>query len=297
MRSNSKKVSNVPVYTEQESFVNPLYKDFTIASYQDKEPEAMKRVAPHRHTYYEIIWVQSGEGNHIIDFRDYPFKGPCLFLLHPQQIHTMHKHTPTKGGVVKFSASFLPPEDADRDFFIKYGVFDDIDVMPVINLNEEQEQTIRRVFQDMYDAHRQPSSFSAGILAAYLKIFILKIYEIKKTGMDVNAFQDADFIRYRKFQVLLNDQFIHHHDPGFYAAALHVSSKTLTNCTQRFTGRPPSELIRDRLLLQAKRLLHHSVLSVKEVAFETGFEDPSYFIRFFKKNMQMSPGEFREREG
>jgi AraC family transcriptional regulator, transcriptional activator of pobA len=230
----------------------------------------------------------------MIDFRNYPFKGPCLFLLHPQHIHTMDKYTATRGGVVKFSPSFFPPAAAEQHFLLKYGVFDDIDVMPVIPLTGDQQAAIEKTFQDMLTAYRQRSSFSPAILAAYLTIFILTIYAIKKKGIPPASFHDQDFIRFRQFQQLLNDQFTRHHDPAFYAESLHISVKTLTNCAQKFTGRPPSALIRDRLLLEARRLLHHSDLSVKEIAHETGFDDSSYFIRFFTRNTQMSPKRFRD---
>jgi AraC family transcriptional regulator, transcriptional activator of pobA len=293
-RKKSRPTRKIPVFTEKESFSNPAYGDFIISSYRDEEPEEMKRVAPHRHTYYEIIWVQSGEGTHMIDFRNYPFKGPCLFLLHPQHIHTIEKQKATRGGVVKFSPSFFPPGAADQHLLIKYGVFDDIDVMPVIRLDKEQEKEIKKIFRDMLEAYRQRSSLSAEILASYLTIFILKIYAIKKNGVPAGSFHDQDFLRFRQFQQLLNDHFTRRHDRGFYADSLHISPKTLTNCTQKFTGRPPADLIRDRLMLEARRLLHHSSLSVKEIAHETGFEDSSYFIRFFTRHTQMSPKRFRD---
>lgn len=293
-RVKIQKKKGIPVFTEKESFLDPSYRDFTISSYRDEESEALKRVDPHRHTYYEIIWVQSGEGNHMIDFRNYPFKGPCLFLLHPQHVHTMEKRTPTKGGVVKFSPSYFPAGDADQRSLIKYGVFDDIDVMPVIQMDREQEKDIKKIFQDMFAVYQERPSFSSEILASYLTIFILKIYAIKKNRIPAGSFHDPDFTRFRQFQQLLHDHFRQHHDARFYAASLNVSSKTLTHCTQKFAGRPPSELIRDRLLLEARRLLHHSGLSVKEIAHETGFEDSSYFIRFFTRNTQMSPKRFRD---
>ena len=95
----------IKIYTEQESFLTNPGKEFFINSYKDEEPDILNRVEAHRHTYYEIIWVRCGEGVHTIDFVDYKFTGPCLFLLHPQNIHTIQKTVPATGGVIKFTAS------------------------------------------------------------------------------------------------------------------------------------------------------------------------------------------------
>jgi len=286
----------IPVYTEKESFVDNKFSDFYISSYKDKEPESLRRIEAHRHTYFEIIWVQKGKGIHTIDFVHYKFKGPCLFLLNPQNIHTIQKDCTTSGGVVKFTSSFFASDAGEENFILKYGVFDDIDVLPVINLKREETAPIQKLFDEMNNEYKKEGSFSEAILLSYLKIFLLKIYEIKKRTVSVSSFKDPEFIRFRNFQQQLDENYIQHHEVSFYASALNISSKTLGNIIQKFTGKSPQQLIKERILLEAKRLLYHSGLSIKEIAYSIGFDDSSYFTRFFKKNTNTSPASYRNKD-
>lgn len=281
-------------YTAQDSFLSHLYKDFYINSYKDEEPEVLNRVESHRHTYYEIIWVRSGEGIHTIDFIDYKFSGPCLFLLHPQNIHTINKAVPATGGVIKFTISVFSASTEESDFMLRYGVFDDIDVLPVIPLTIDQSDEIGKLFDDVYKEYHSQSSFSIQIIISYLKIFLLKIYAIKKSHLPADLLKSADLLRFRQFQQLLETYFKKHHGASFYAEQLNLTGKTLGNVTHNLSNLSPSQLIKQRILLEAKRLLHHSSLSVKEIAYELGFEDSSYFIRFFKINTQSSPQQYKK---
>lgn len=205
------------------------------------------------------------------------------------------KDCATSGGLVKFSSAFFAADDVEESFIIKYGVFDDIDVLPVISLKKSEASAIQKIFAEMTSEYKKNGSFSSEILISYLKIFLLKIYEIKKRTVPENAFKSPEFKRFRSVQQQLDENYKQHHEVLFYANALHISSKTLGSITQKFTGKPPQELIKERLLLEAKRLLHYSSLSIKEIAHSIGFDDSSYFIRFFKKNTSTSPGDYRER--
>lgn len=279
---------------KKESFADNKFADFYVSSYKDDEAEDLQRIEAHRHTYFEIIWVKEGKGFHTIDFVDYKFEGPCLFLLHPQNIHTIEKDCVTNGGVVKFSSSFFAADDVEENFILRYGVFDDIDVLPVINLKKGEATSIQKTFTEINNEYKKNGSFSSEILISYLKIFLLRIYEIKKRTVLPKSFKGPDFLRFRSFQQQLDENYKDHHEVLFYADELYISSKTMGSITQKFTGKPPQELVKERVLLEAKRLLHHSSLSIKEIAYAVGFDDNSYFIRFFKKNTNTSPGDYRK---
>jgi AraC-like DNA-binding protein len=283
----------IPVYTEEESFDAGVLESFYISSYADDEREALERVAPHRHTYHEIILVFKGKGSHTIDFVDYEFTGPCLFLIHPQNIHTIRKDCPTEGGVIKFNSSIFAADDSESNFIVKYAVFDDIDVLPVINLTESQSENIQQIFRQLYLEYEKNGAYALPLLGLYLKIFLLKIYEIKKAHIPSEYFNDHDYKRFKVFQQELETNFNKHHEVGYYAAQLFISPKTLFNLVQKFTGKSPAQVITDRILLEAKRLIYHSDLTVKQIAEKLGFADSAYFNRYFKKVMKVSPGAYR----
>jgi AraC family transcriptional activator of pobA len=284
----------IKIFTEQDSFLDNPHEHFSVSSYQDEEPEILKRVEPHQHTYYEIMWVQSGTGVHTIDFTDYDFKGPCLFLIHPQNIHAIKKDVATQGGVVKFTPALFSQNESESDFMLRNSVFDDIDVLPVILLTKAQSEEIGRLFEEIHREYRNKSELTRQILGSYLRIFLLKIYALKKDNLPGEVLKSTDMLRFRSFQQLVESNFKIHHEASFYAEALKLTGKTLGNITRNVSGRPPSELIKERILLEAKRLLHHSSLSVKEIAYHLGFEDSSYFIRFFKLNTKISPLSYKK---
>jgi len=290
-----KYLKEIPLFNEKESFTHSKFKDFYISSYQDKKNEHLNRIEAHRHTYFEIIWVNQGKGFHTIDFERYDFSGPCLFLLHPQNIHTISKECESKGGVVKFNTNFFYGDRDENDFILKYGVFDDIDKLPVINLTEDEAATIKLLFSQILMEYGSDAAFASTTLVAYLKIFLLKIFEIKKKSIEKSCFQSIDFIRYRKLVYLLHANYKKHKNVSFYADQLNISSRTLSSLTKRFTGKSTQNLISERLLLEAKRLLFYSEYSIKEIAYHLNFQDSSYFNRFFSKNASMTPNEFRKK--
>ena len=127
----------IPVCTEAESFFNRKFEDFYINSYQDTQPEHLRRIEAHSHTYFKIIWVLEGSGVHTIDCQDYAFAGPSLFLLIPRNIHTIRMDCATKGGVLKFSSSFFTHADGKEITLLTNDVFDDTDVLPVLPLEQD----------------------------------------------------------------------------------------------------------------------------------------------------------------
>lgn len=282
-------------FTETQSFPSSRFPDFYISSYEDTEPEDLKRIDPHSHTYFEIIWVKEGKGVHVIDFKEYPFSGPCLFLLHPRCIHTIYKEEATQGGVLKFSSSFFD-RTAQQQFMLTYPVFDDTDVLPVIQLSEEDEKSLEAIFLNLLEESKRESAFAKNILTSYLEIFLLKIYEMKKRQFQLPVFSNVELERFRSFQWQLEKHFKKMHRVQEYAGVLAISAKTLNNLTLKFTHKPPQQLINERLLLEAKRLLYHSSLTVKQIADQLGFSDSAYFNRFFKKHLQLPPEQYRKKE-
>ena len=280
---------SIPIYNEKESFADSKFGDFYLSSYQDEKNEHVERVEAHRHTYFEIVWVMQGKGFHTIDFEKYEFSGPCLFLLHPKNIHSITKQGESQGGVLKFNTNFFYGDNDENDFILKYGVFDGIDKLPVINLTDEETDIIKSLFDRMLQEYKSDTAFAATSLVAYLKIFLLEIFEIKKKHVEKSCFQQVDFIRYRKFLHLLDINFKTHQNVSFYADHLKVSSRTLGSLVKKFTGNSSQDLIKERLLLEAKRLLFYGEHSVKEVAYILNFQDAAYFNRFFSKNTATTP--------
>ena len=289
--------ATIPVYTEAESFRKNSFRDFYIASYEDRQDAGLKRIAPHRHTYYEIIWITEGSGTHIIDFNSYPFHGPCLFLLQPSHIHQIMKDGPTKGFVLKFNESLFSAESGAENLLLKYGIFDNISVQPVLQLDQEAVLLLDDLMHKMLQEYKNASELSTVIISSYLKIFLLQVYKLKDSHREeLQAAPEPRYLIFRAFKMMLEQQYRQQHAVQHYAAALAITPRALNEITHKYAGKTVSNLIKERLVLEAKRLLHHGKLSVKEIAGELGFEDAAYFTRFFSKNEGVSPQHFRLKE-
>lgn len=285
--------SDIPVFNEKESFHRDFYEDYNISAYRDEPQEDLNRAEPHRHTYYEIIWIKKGHGSHLVDFEEHEFEGPCLFILNPGVVHKINKAVPTEGYVVKFSESFFAEIPSAEKNLLRHGLFDNIHPRPIFKLKQEEVSLLDDLMQKMLKEYRLHEEVSKSILLSYLKIFLLQVYKLREdqSGPVRNSPRHQALQQYKK---LIEENFRQHHDLEFYAEALATSRRNLQNITQTCLGKPAKSLINERLLLEAKRMLYSGGQSVKEVAFELGFNDPAYFTRFFKKYVQRNPSEFAE---
>ena len=124
---------------------------------------------------------------------------------------------------------------------------------------------------------------------------LLQVYKLKDSHREELQEQpEPTYLQFRTFKRLLEENYTVQHSVQFYASQLALSPRTLSDIASRYSGKTASEVVKDRLLLEAKRLIYSGQLSVKEIAAALGFEDAAYFSRFFTKNMGVSPQAFRQ---
>ncbi|WP_068944327.1 helix-turn-helix domain-containing protein [Chryseobacterium timonianum] len=288
------KKNNIHIYSEQDSFPNSILENFYISYYQDANLKNSNRLDIHQHTYYEIIWVEKGSGIHTIDFVDYHYSGPCIFLLHPRNAHKIQKNTLSSGGVIKFNEYFFTNDEPASKFLLKFAIFNDVDVLPVLNLSIPEAKKIKNLFEIIFAETKVSGVPMTTLVLSLLKSLLLKIYQIKKESFPIDNLYTSNSIRFQVFQELVENHFRNQHNLTFYSEQLKFSTRTLNELCKRNSHKTAHQLIKDRLLLEAKRMLTYTDFSIKEIAFQLGFDDSSYFTRFFMVNNQMSPTEFRK---
>lgn len=250
----------------------------------------------HIHSFYQIIWFRKGTGVHYVDFKEYPVADNTMFFISPGQIHYFETGRQVEGVVIHFNESFLSDEGSSENVFLKYNVFNAFDASPYYLIRRENAGKLALLVNEMEEETRNEGLFAHSDLLKYL-IKMLLIY-VQRTGerghglpLCINNAANRTFVRFRQS---LEHHYRSMHTVKEYAAHLNVSTKTLTNCVYESSHSTPLALINDRIVLEAKRQLLHSSLKVKEIAFQLGFEDPSYFIKFFKRYVGSLPAEFRE---
>ncbi|MGI4821650.1 MAG: helix-turn-helix domain-containing protein [Janthinobacterium lividum] len=133
------------------------------------------------------------------------------------------------------------------------------------------------------------------MLVVLLKRLIITITKLARSEyMPEEDHQDQRLSIFRKFNVLVESHFRREHSVAYYANLLHKSPKTLANIFALYSDKTALQLIQGRILLEAKRLLHYTPRSVKEITYELGFEEPAYFCNFFKRHTAVSPMKYRQ---
>lgn len=251
---------------------------------------------PHIHEFYQIIWFKKGDGVHYVDFKEYPIEPNTLFFISPGQIHSFDRPTTDDGIIIHFNESFLSDEGSSENVFLKYNVFNAFDAVPFYKITETDAGKLDYLAKGMEHEMKNVSLFAHADCLKYLvKLFLILIQRTGQRGdgtpLCINNAANRTFVRFRQ---ALEHHYCSMHTVKEYANLLNISSKTLTNSVLESAHSTPLKLINERIILEAKRQLIHSDLKVKEIAFYLGFEDPSYFVKMFKRQTGCLPVEFRE---
>ncbi len=258
---------------------------------------------PHRHDYHELIWTRCGSGHHLIDGEVSPIAPNALTLIGRGRVHVFEHATGLSGAVVRFGDELLEEGAAGRagPGWLLSGRGPRTVAVPLEEVGR-LEATIATLAAE---TRRPPDASTADLhrhLLSALLLWARRWYDAARDGRwDPDAGRDAagpdaaEAGLHRRFVDLLEHDFARHHDTRHYAEALRVPPAALSRALSQVTGRGTKELITDRRMLEAERLLRFSDLSVGEVAHRAGFGDPLYFSRAFKRHHGEAPGAYRER--
>lgn len=285
----------IPIYKiGQHCLDEKIHQYFKVTSFDVAACTATEFMENHRHEYYEVIWLKNGKGIHYIDNQPYPYAGGVIFLLSPGQVHLIAQKEKAEGYVLRFLPGiFADPKDAD-DYLLDSCLFDNIDAKPALGLDLDQYTLFENLFSMITLELNTGEQGQEQILSSYLKILLTHIQRIKQQQLcsETRAL-NTGYESFRKYKIAIEKNFRTLHTVQDYADQLHTQARNLNTLSRKYAGRSAGELITDRILLEAKRYLHHQTHSMKEVAFALGFEDPAYFNRFFKKHEGVAPGQFK----
>jgi len=230
----------------------------------------------------------------IIDEIAYQMPANCILPLVSNQ-HFIFEH-PESITAWQFNREFYCIVDHDAEVgcvgFLFYGIRHPM----FIKLNEKEIEEISHLEEVFSNELLLNDHFQGEMLRTLLKRVIIKTTRIAKQQTEsYQLFPDEKMDLVRKFSLLVEGNFKQHHDVKFYASSLNKSPKTLSNVFYLLRQPPPSAIIRNRLVLEAKRYLHYTDKSAKEIAYELGFESPAHFSRFFKEYSGMGISVFRSK--
>ncbi|MBS1755081.1 MAG: helix-turn-helix domain-containing protein [Ferruginibacter sp.] len=289
-----KKQDQAPIFNIRQHCDTKDVKNIKIAALNEKSCTIAEFEENHRHQYYEIVWLKRGSGVHNIDMVNYKYEGSTLFLLSPGQMHLIKPEEKPDGYVIKFLPSlFRDAKDMD-EYVLNTTLFDNIQVEPMIKVSSAAHTAFEDVFAKMDAEFNVDEEDKEKILLSYLKILITHINRLKKNKITQTAIKtDINLKLFQDYKIEVEKHYKKEHGVQFYADSLFTQPRTLNSLSQKYAGKTAGEIIADRIILEAKRELYYSTISVKEIGYALGFDDPAYFTRFFKKQTGVSPNEYK----
>jgi len=248
---------------------------------------------PHRHDYHELVWIKQGSGHHLLDGQLVPILPGTLTVIGRGQIHVIERARAVSGAAVRFGEEILRGERVARGdpSWLLAGCGRWTVTVPADH-RDALESTIRMLAAE---AAGPPDPHSADLqlhLLSLLLVWIERWYDAQRT--ERRGVNDAGVQVFRRFAAVLERDFAAHHDAVHYADELSMPPAALSQTLNRVIGRSTKELITDRVMLEAARLLRFTDKTMGEIAYETGFGDPLYFSRAFKRNNGQAPSAYRD---
>lgn len=251
--------------------------------------------ATHRAGFYHIIWFQQGNPTHLVDFNPIKIKPNTLLFLNKDTVQRFDNKTKFEGKAILFTDSFFCKEEADTKILRDNILFNDLFSVSQIQINEHPKLFAELLEQMTNELQNVKDDLQADILKNLLHNFLLHSEREKRKQNFIEIKKDAHLDYVMLFKDLLDKYYKTQKQVNFYAKEMIISEKRLNQATSKLFGKTPKEIIDDRILLEAKRILAHTTESVKEICYYLGFEEPTNFIKYFKKHSNFTPTEFREK--
>jgi AraC family transcriptional activator of pobA len=248
---------------------------------------------PHRHSFYHLVLFTKGSGSHQIDFTRFKVKPFQIYLMIPGQVHSWHFESEADGYIINFSDTLFKPFLQNPNYLERFTFFSGVSQDAVCQLSTAIHTPIVTLFETMLS----PSEVTGENKVDMFRLLLLQLFILIDNacaGPDRRSFPLQKQTLLRTFRRLIDSHYRDIRLPKEYADLLYITPNHLNALCRDLLGKTAGELIRDRTLLEAKRLLTNAKMTATEIAYELNFKDNSYFNRFFKKNAGMTPDDFRK---
>jgi AraC family transcriptional regulator, transcriptional activator of pobA len=265
---------------------------FSIIDLSAKGKKSYDTNVLHRHTFYELFFFAKGSGTHEIDLQNFALESDSVHFVAPSQIHKLILKNAT-GFVLCFTEEFLGLKPGES-LIEAFPFFDSLHT-PFFKLKKTKVKEIQLLIDFVNHEYQQAPKENTDLLRHYLNIILLKL--------KIHFFELPDFKtqnqqpKNRKvtvFKKLINEHYLSHLPVTEYAKLLHVTPNHLNALCNKHEGQKAIELIHTRLILESKRLIYATDLSIKEISYRLNFEDTGYFNRFFKNQTNLTPLQYKE---
>jgi len=290
-------VKSIPVY-DIDDF---SYQGAESAFYANTFPDHLKQhahlvLAPHRHVFYLCVLFTRGSGTHEIDFNVYDIVPGSVFMLFPGQVHTWQVSKDIDGYIFFHDREFYDL-NFTREKVENYPFFSSTENMPLIVLKDRDVHGIEKSFREIVTEYRRRQLMGFQKICSLLNVLYIDLSRAYLPVAQRAKQNETQLVHVRKLEILVGNNFRSIKYPGQYARMMFMSEKNLNRICKIIFNKTTSEVIADRIILEAKRMLVHSKFTVLQISVELGYTDDSYFIRVFKKRTGETPVQFITRDG
>ncbi|TKC12745.1 helix-turn-helix domain-containing protein [Pedobacter polaris] len=263
--------------------------NFSIKSIENLLNESDMVQELHGHNFFYLLVVKTGSGAHEIDFINHSVDDGTLFLMRPGQVHQLTLKAGSTGYLLQFKPGFFDAQDKLTPQFLRQVSHRNFCKLPQIQF-DKLDKHLTHILQEFTD---QQEGYQDAIKSS-LHIFFIELLRkchANKAAIPVNNSYAQE--KLEQFLELLETHLTIHKQVAEYSRLMNLSQYQLSTITKSLLDKKPSELINDTIILESKRQLLATPNQVNQIAYHLGYEDASYFIRFFKKHTGFSPETFR----
>ncbi len=266
--------------------------DFSFYTFAHFLKNAKHLRESHRHDFYSFVLCVDGSGSHVIDFEEYEIKPNRLFFINYDQIHSWKNVAGIKGYVILFTKNFYNLIFTGNDLVKSDTAVENLPAF--VDIGEDDMKFWLNTCENIKLEFKNDGSVSNEVICLLLKSCVLKMDSLTqgKTADLISADHKEKLVF--EFKKLVNRHFKEKKSTKDYAELLSVTPNYLNALVKEYVGESAGTVIKNRVILEAKRLLSHTGLSVRQISLELGFTDNSHFGKYFKNRSRLTPETFRK---
>jgi len=247
---------------------------------------------PHKNNFYQIVMCTRGAGTVDVDFQNFSIGPNQIFFMVPGQVYRLHFEEETDGFIINFSIPFFQLFLLKPDYLEQFPYFSGVTRNALVNLPDSIQPDIRQIFEKITLEGATGNLMGLDMVKVLMVQFFIMIsrLEVDKPSVEIISYNHTVL---RKFNQLIECNLGKLKLPREYAELLFITPSHLNALCNKMLGKSTGEVIRDRIILEAKRLLMDMELSVAQISFMLDFSDNAYFSKFFRKHTGIAPQEFR----
>ena len=279
-----------PIYNIQRFNCHSVNSDLYINTFKNHLIGHSFVEEPHRHSSYVLVFFTKGSGTHEIDFDVFTIQPGSMFFLQPGQMHHWDLSDDVEGFVIFYSQEMYNLYFGQKTIG-DYPFYSSVDNKPEMVFNVSESKAILPYFESLIVETQINLLLKQDKIMNLLDIIHI---EIARKYSETYFHEAHSYnVKIKNFEVLLEQNFKIEKAPSFYASQLAITLKHLNRICNETLQKTTTEVITDRIILEAKRMLMDKKFAINEIATELGFDDYSYFTRLFKKHTGITPTNFR----